>query len=163
VSIFSVRCLFAVLLFAFAPLALAQRAPTPSVAVGEPAPDGSRLPAHPPHTDALFAAWDRNHDGQLSAREFDDGWRALRRAGTAERGLQQQFATIDRNHDHALDANEYAQLLLVKRAGASAPPLARFDASRDGRLQFPEYLRFVQAMTRTKPASTTPAPNPPPH
>ena len=63
-----------------------------------------------------------------------------------------QFATVDANHSGALEAAEYANLVLVKRAGTSAPPMARFDANADGKLQFGEYLRLVEGMAPRAPA-----------
>ena len=41
-----------------------------------------------------------------------------------------------------------AKLELVRRAGAAAPPLARFDNNRDGGLEFPEYVALVSALAQ---------------
>lgn len=111
-------------------------------------------PAAPP-SDAIFSAWDTNKDGALSKEEFRAGWAGLRQraAAGAEARLRVQFDRADANDDQAIDANEYRSLLLVRRAGESAPPLSRYDASKDGKLQFEEYLAMVQDL-----ASRTAAP-----
>jgi hypothetical protein len=36
--------------------------------------------------------------------------------------------------------------MLVKNAGKAAPPLARFDADGDGKLEFAEYVRLVETL-----------------
>ena len=89
-----------------------------------------------------FRTWDRSGDGQLSLVEFRTGWQRVQ----AQAGLQRQFAAIDGDRDGGLDAGEYANLVLVKRAGRAAPPLARFDADGNGKLGFPEYMKLVEAL-----------------
>ena len=36
--------------------------------------------------------------------------------------------------------------MLIKNAGKTAPPLARFDVNADGKLEFGEYLKLVEAL-----------------
>lgn len=98
-----------------------------------------------PAVDATFKAWDANHDGMLSQAEFRQGWNAVRQRaeGKVEAGLRNQFDKVDANHNGAIDAGEYASLVLVQRAGKSAPPLASFDRNADQRLEFDEYLALV--------------------
>lgn len=105
--------------------------------------------------DATFAAWDTNKDHQLSQAEFEAGWEALQKATAVEAGLHRQFQAMDADHSGALDAGEYSNLVLVKRAGKSAPPLSTFDANRDHRLQFDEYLQLVRRLG-AQAASTEP-------
>lgn len=95
--------------------------------------------------DATFKAWDADHDGVLSQAEFREGWNSLRQRaeGKVEASLRAQFDKVDANRDGAIDAGEYRNLLLVQRAGKSAPALASFDHSGDQRLQFDEYLSLV--------------------
>lgn len=123
--------------------ALLALAPSLAVAQANPAPAPQELPA-----DAMFRAWDSNKDGSLSKEEFRAGWAGLRQraAADAEARLRLQFDRADANDDQGIDANEYKSLLLVRRAGDAAPPLSRFDASKDGKLQFPEYLVMVQEL-----------------
>lgn len=133
------------IVFALAPV-LAQAQASPAAAPQE-------RPA-----DAMFRAWDANKDGSLSKEEFRAGWAGLRQraAANAEARLRVQFDRADANDDQAIDANEYKSLLLVRRAGDAAPPLSRFDASKDGKLQFEEYLVLVQELApRAAPAEGT--------
>jgi len=84
----------------------------------------------------------------------------LRRAGEIEARLHEQFKAIDANHDGAIDAGEYANLVLVKRAGASAQPLSAFDANKNQRLEFGEYMELVRRMSAPRPATTAPKKTP---
>ena len=104
--------------------------------------------AVPPEVDAAFAAWDLDKNGSLSLAEFRSGWVALRRAGELQARLRTQFQSVDTNKNDAIDASEYGSLLLVKRAGNSAPPLSTFDANKDQRLEFGEYLQLVEHLAR---------------
>ena len=111
----------------------------------------------PPEIHAAFAAWDQDRNGALSLSEFRSGWVALRRAGELQARLRAQFHTVDANRSGAIDASEYGSLLLVKRAGKSAPPLSTFDTNKDQRLQFGEYLKLVQGMAASA-QTAAPAP-----
>lgn len=95
--------------------------------------------------DATFKAWDADHDGMLSQDEFRQGWSSVRRRAEdkVEASLRAQFDKVDANHDGAIDGTEYGHLMLVQRAGKSAPALATFDRNADGRLGFEEYLAMV--------------------
>lgn len=113
------------------------------------AAQAANTPAQAKQTDrveATFAAWDSNKDHLLSLAEFQSGWAALQKATAIEMRLHQQFQAVDSDHDGSLEAGEYANLVLVKRAGKAAPPLSAFDANKDQRLQFPEYLAVVRKL-----------------
>lgn len=131
----ALRAFVAVLALAIAAPAFAQAAkPQPQPASNE--------------IDALFAAWDADHNGVLSQQEFRGGWNTLRQQAESrvEARLRDQFDKVDGNHDGAIAAGEYGNLLLVRQAGKSAPPLSAFDANHDQRLQFGEYLALVRDM-----------------
>ncbi|MGE4366090.1 EF-hand domain-containing protein [Thermomonas sp.] len=128
----------ALLLAGLLPMGLLQ-AQTKPVA---PAPSAAR----PDPVAATFKAWDKNGDGQLSLPEFRAGWEQMQAALRVEQALRRQFAALDTNHDGAIDASEYGNLVLIKQAGKAAPPLARFDANGDGKLEFVEYVKLVQAL-----------------
>ena len=134
--------LFAALAFAFAGAAQAQ-AQAQAQAGAEAA-------------EATFARWDTDHNGVLSLEEFRTGSHAMAQAAraaaryAAEASLRGQFESIDANDDAAIGADEYPNLMLVRRAGASAPALAAFDANRDGRLQFGEYLAMVRQLAKPR-------------
>jgi Ca2+-binding EF-hand superfamily protein len=109
---------------------------------GTPAPAASATDL----ADVLFGAWDGNGDGQLSRAEFQTGWQRAQTIARTNAALGRQFSGIDANHDRAIDAGEYRRLVLVKDAGKTAPPLARFDADGNGKLEFAEYVRLVEAL-----------------
>lgn len=94
----------------------------------------------------MFKAWDKNADGQLSLVEFRAGWEQAQAELRVQQALRRQFAALDANHDGAIDASEYGNLLLIKQAGKAAPPLARFDANGNGKLEFVEYVKLVEAL-----------------
>jgi hypothetical protein len=96
--------------------------------------------------DAMFADWDTDRNGALSQQEFRAGWAAVRRIGEMQARLHEQFRTVDANRNDGIDAGEYGNLLLVKRAGKSAPPLATFDANKNQRLEFSEYVGLVRRL-----------------
>ncbi|GGY17496.1 hypothetical protein GCM10008098_06440 [Rhodanobacter panaciterrae] len=139
-------------------------AATPTIAVGEPDPTAHRLPVHPQQqeqqVEATFDAWDVDHNGSLSKQEFINGWRQLRQEGAVLQQLRAQFNALDVDKSGSLDAHEYAQMALVKRLGKSAPSFSSFDANKNGRLEFAEYVNAVRQLTAAKPATATTAKQP---
>jgi hypothetical protein len=129
-----------------APVAFAQQAGKPAAA---PAAQG---PAGP---DAMFAAWDTNHDGAISKDEFRAGYAAARDTMAVQR-LHVEFQRRDENHDGSLQADEYAKMLFVQRAGKNAPPMSTFDKDKNQSLDFPEYLEALKTMAQSQPATATP-------
>jgi len=75
----------------------------------------------------------------------------------AEQRLRAEFARHDANKSGKLEASEYANLLLVKRAGAKAPPMTAFDSNKNGGLEFEEYIEFISTAARqAAPAAAAP-------
>lgn len=125
-------------------------------------PAQAAAPATPrePAVDATFKAWDADHNGVLSQAEFRQGWNSVRKRAEnkVEASLRTQFDKVDANHNGAIDAGEYGNLLLVQRAGKSAPALASFDRNGDQRLEFDEYMALVArlAVAPRKPQGKAP-------
>lgn len=134
-------------LLAVAPAA-AQQQPRPAAQPAQPAAAQADPDAL---VDATFRAWDTDQDGALSPAEFRAGWGDIRERAEAkvEARLREQFDRVDANDNGGIDAGEYPNLLLVReaaKAGKPVPSLATFDANKDQRLQFDEYLKLVAHM-----------------
>ncbi|HEY8682900.1 MAG TPA: hypothetical protein VIM06_06995, partial [Rhodanobacter sp.] len=54
----------------------------------------------------------------------------------------------DTNKNGCLNASEYANLELIKHAGASAPAMAMFDTQKNQCLDFMEYVGVVDYMLK---------------
>ena len=136
------RLLLAVLVVLAAPQAWAQQATKPAApANAQQQPRAAADPAA-----EAFKAWDKNADGNLSPVEFRAGWQQVQRAAELQARLRHQFGTVDANKNDAIDPAEYGNLKLVQNAGAKAPQMSVFDANRDGKLGFGEYVKLVQAL-----------------
>lgn len=122
-------------------------------AQAKPAAPAARPATQADPAAAMFKAWDKNNDGQLSLVEFRTGWEQAQAVARTQLLLRRQFATVDANHDGGIDTNEYTNLLLIKQAGKAAPPLARFDANADGKLEFNEYVKLVETLAPQMDAS----------
>lgn len=124
-------------------LTQAQPRPAAPTSAGPAAPQ-------PIGSDEVFARWDKDHSKSLSREEFKAGWDQIQ-ANLLIRRLHETFVAMDTNKSGALEAPEYADLELVKKAGASAPPMSTFDSNKSQSLDFKEYMEFVKAMVKSKP------------
>ena len=122
----------------------AQQAAAQSAAA-KPAPATQARPAQDQAADA-FKAWDKDGNGNLSLVEFRTGWQQVQRVAETQARLRHQFGTVDANKNNAIDPAEYTSLLLVKQAGKNAPQMSVFDANKDGKLAFGEYVKLVQTL-----------------
>lgn len=116
-----------------------------AIAQNKPAPAPQARPAADPATEA-FKAWDTDHSGSLSQQEFRTGWQQVQRVAETQSRLRHQFGVVDANKNNVIDPGEYSSLLLVKQAGKNAPQMSTFDANRDGKLEFGEYVKLVQTL-----------------
>ena len=99
--------------------------------------------------DEAFAQWDKDKNKTLSLEEFKAGFQTLQ-AQSAVRKLHQNFTAMDKNKSGTLEQDEFASLEVVKQAGAKAPAFATFDADKNGKLDFKEYLSLIEKMVRAK-------------
>lgn len=104
-----------------------------------------------PDAETIFSSWDRDRNRSLSLEEFKAGWQRAREAQVVAR-LVGLFRSVDANHNGLLEPAEYANLPLIKRAGAAAPPMSTFDTNKSNSLDNQEYLRMVEALVRTAEA-----------
>jgi len=130
--------LTAVLALAIAGAAAAQTAPAKAPAANKP------RAATP---DETFAMWDKDKNKVLSLDEFKAGFQMVQAQG-AVRKLHGNFNAMDKNKNGALESDEYANLELIKKAGAKAPAMSTFDADKNGKLDFKEYLAMIEAMVK---------------
>lgn len=97
--------------------------------------------------DQLFASWDADKNRSLSITEFKNGWESAREQNIMGR-LEMQFRAGDKNKSGTIEAAEFANLPLIKRGGPGAPPMSAFDANKDQKLDFKEYLELVSAVLK---------------
>ena len=109
-----------------------------------PAPAAKNQPAG---AEGLFARWDTDKNQALSPAEFKVGWQEVE-TSMALRKLHENFVAKDTDKSGSLEAGEYANLELVKQAGAAAAPLATFDTDKNQRLDFKEYVGLVNAAVK---------------
>jgi Ca2+-binding EF-hand superfamily protein len=62
--------------------------------------------------------------------------------------LHANFVQMDTNKSGALEQNEFANLELIKKAGAKAPMMSAYDADKNGKLEFKEYVEMVSTMMK---------------
>jgi Ca2+-binding EF-hand superfamily protein len=138
----NLAALTAALALAFAGAAAAQSA--------APAKAGAPATANKPRVatpDETFALWDKDKNKSLSLEEFKAGYQMVQAQGTV-RKLHANFAAMDKNKSGALEFDEYANLELVKKAGAKAPAMTTFDTDKNGKLDFKEYLGMIEVMVK---------------
>ena len=136
-------CAALILAASLAGSALAQQAAKPA-----PAPSaGAAANGQQGSPDQLFTQWDADKNGQLSRKEFNQGWEQAREASLIGR-LEAQFKSMDADRNGVLDEKEYGNLPMIKRTGPGGPRLAVFDTDKSGKLDFREYLIMVQTMIK---------------
>ena len=64
--------------------------------------------------------------------------------------LHANFVAMDANKSGALEQNEFANLEVIKKAGAKAPMLSAFDADKNGKLEFKEYVELISSLMKNK-------------
>ena len=95
----------------------------------------------------VFDSWDKDKNKTLSVDEFKAGWTEIQMRQVVAK-LHANFVQMDTNKSGALEANEYANLELIKKAGAKAPMLSAFDQDKNGKIEFKEYVEMVSTMMK---------------
>ena len=125
----------------------ASAAPAAAPATARPAAAPSPADGQAATPDQLFLAWDRDKNRTLTLDEFKNGWESAREQNIIGR-LETQFRAADKDKSGVIEATEFANLPLIKRAGSGAPPMSAFDANKDQKIDFKEYLDLVPAMLK---------------
>ena len=99
--------------------------------------------------ETVFNAWDKDKNKALSLEEFRTGWTEIQMRQTLAK-LHSNFVAMDANKSNALEANEFANLEVIKKAGAKAPMMSAFDTDKNGKLDFKEYVQMIGTMMRNK-------------
>jgi Ca2+-binding EF-hand superfamily protein len=95
----------------------------------------------------VFNAWDKDKSKSLSVEEFKAGWTEIQMRQAVGK-LHQNFVQMDVNKSGALEQSEFANLEVIKKAGAKAPMMSAFDADKNGKLEFKEYVEMISSMMR---------------
>jgi Ca2+-binding EF-hand superfamily protein len=95
----------------------------------------------------VFNSWDKDKNKTLSVEEFKAGWTEIQMRQVVAK-LHANFVQMDTNKSGALEANEFANLELIKKAGAKAPMLSAFDDDKNGKIEFKEYVEMVSTMMK---------------
>lgn len=127
----------------------AQTKPATTAPVKPSAPAKQQPQQQPVTADTMFVRWDKDKNNALSLAEFKVGWQEVQ-ANMILRQLHETFIAMDVNKSGALEATEYANLELVKKAGAAAQPMSTFDLDKNQRLDFNEYVGMIKLMLKPK-------------
>ena len=125
----------------------ASAAPATAPASARPSAAPSPADGRAATPDQLFLAWDKDKNRTLTLDEFKNGWESAREQNIIGR-IETQFRAADKDKSGLIEAAEFANLPLIKRAGSGAPPMSAFDANKDQRIDFKEYLDLVPAMLK---------------
>jgi Ca2+-binding EF-hand superfamily protein len=130
-------------------LAFAALLGSTSVLVAQSKPAAPAQPANIEQgIDQMFAALDRDKNKQLSFEEFKNGVVAERKQAMLMQRLGNIFQDTDKNRNGSLEPVEFNALPGMKAAKEPKPKFADFDANKDQKLSFREYLGFVSAMSQ---------------
>jgi hypothetical protein len=124
--------------------AFAQAAKPGAKPAAAPAAQAAQKPVTP---EMVFDSWDKDKNKTLSVDEFKAGWTEIQMRQVVAK-LHANFVQMDTNKSGALEANEFANLELIKKAGAKAPMLSAFDDDKNGKIEFKEYVEMVSTMMK---------------
>jgi Ca2+-binding EF-hand superfamily protein len=116
-------------------------------AAAKPAAPAQGAAAKTVTPETVFNAWDKDKNKALSVDEFRAGWTEIQMRQTVAK-LHQNFVAMDTNKSGALEQNEFASLEVIKKAGAKAPMMSAFDADKNGKLEFKEYVELIGSIMK---------------
>jgi Ca2+-binding EF-hand superfamily protein len=96
----------------------------------------------------VFNAWDKDKNKSLSLDEFKAGWTEIQQRQVIAK-LHQNFVAMDANKSGTLEQDEFAKLEIIKKAGAKAPMMSAFDADKNGKMDFKEYVEMIASMMKS--------------
>jgi Ca2+-binding EF-hand superfamily protein len=122
--------------------AFAQSAAKPAAPANGQAPERAT-------PEAVFNTWDKDKNKSLSLDEFKAGWTEIQMRQIIGK-LHQNFVAMDTNKSGTLEQTEFANLEIIKKAGAKAPMMSAFDTDKNGKMEFKEYVEMVNSMMKNK-------------
>ena len=98
----------------------------------------------------MFESLDINKNGQLSLEEFKQGVIAERKQAMVLQRLNSIFRQADNNNNGYLTETEFNAMPPVTKAGPVKPKFVDFDANKDSKMSFREFLYFIE---KSKPSN----------
>jgi Ca2+-binding EF-hand superfamily protein len=100
--------------------------------------------------DGMFKAMDKDGNKQLSYNEFRMAVINERKQLLVIERLRAEFIQLDKNRNSSLDVAEFNAHPGLKSLSGPKPLLSQFDRNADKKLDFAEYVGFIQQMSRAK-------------
>ena len=100
--------------------------------------------------DEMFKAMDRDGNKQLSYNEFKTAIVNERKQIVIIERLRADFTELDKNRSKSLDSAEFNAHPGMKTLSEPKPQLSQFDRNGDKKLDFAEYVGFIQQMNKSK-------------
>ncbi len=98
--------------------------------------------------DQMFKAIDRDGNKQLSYAEFKTAVVNERKQMMVVERLRAEFMQLDKNRNSSLDAAEFNAHPGLKAVPEPKPQLAQFDRNKDQKMEFGEYVGFIEEMSK---------------
>jgi len=98
--------------------------------------------------DQMFKAMDRDGNKQLSYAEFKAAVVNERKQMMVIERLRSEFIQLDKNKNSTLDAAEFNAHPGLKSLPAPKPQLVEFDRNKDQKMEFGEYVNFIEQMSK---------------
>ena len=100
--------------------------------------------------DEMFKAMDRDGNKQLSYTEFKTAVVNESKQILVIERLRADFTQLDKNRSQSLDATEFNAHPGMRSLSEPKPQLSQFDRNDDQKLDFAEYVGFIQQVNKSK-------------